>query len=404
MGENVLQLYMVGVDFTRASMREREPLALVRGQVIERLPRLRSMPGVAGCVLLATCNRTELYAHSDGSPLDLLSLLCGIADVDKNLYRSISVTRTNRDVVQHLLSVAAGLKSQIFGDDQIISQVREAWTLARDCHTCDGVLDTLFRYAVATGKRVRTEINLVNVPASAADTAVSRAVERFGTLQDKNAVVIGNGVIGRRAASALRAQGAAVTMTLRTYRHGETIIPAGCRAHPYDRRYEIIEGADLVLSATASPHYTLTADQITALSRPPTLLIDLAAPRDIDPAASQDKRVTVWNLDDLSAAYHGSDENRQAAEKIISEQTAAFNAWLQYRNALPVIAQMKDTAVERVRHDHAFNGLYQEQDTDGLIELAVGKTIDLLLGGMKDVVQADYLTACLKHMRKGGKP
>jgi len=394
---------MVGIDFTRASIQEREPLALVRGQVVEWLPRLRAASGVTGCVLLATCNRTELYAHSDGSSLDLLSLLCDMADADKNLYRAISVTRTDQDAVWHLLSVAAGLKSQIFGDEQIISQVREAWTLARDCHACDGVLDTLFRYAVSTGKRVRAEVKLVNVPTSAADTGVSRAVEQFGTLQDKNAIVIGNGVIGRRAASALLTQGATVTMTLRTYRHGETVIPAGCRAHPYDRRYEIIEGADLVFSATASPHYTLTADKIAALSRPPALLIDLAAPRDIDPAVSQDQRVTVWNLDDLSAAYHGSDENREAAEKIISEQTVAFTAWLQYRCALPVIAQMKDTAVERVRHDHAFNGLYQEKDIDGLIELSVGKTIDLLLGGMKNIVQSDYLTTCLEHMRKGGK-
>lgn len=403
MGEHVLQLYMIGVDFTRASMREREPLALVRGQVIEWLPRLREAPGVIGCVLLATCNRTELYAHSDGASLDLLSLLCDMADVDKNLYGAISVTRMNQDAVRHLLSVAAGLQSQIFGDEQIISQVREAWTLARDCRTCDSVLDTLFRYAVTTGKQVRAEVDLVNVPASAADTGVCRAIERFGTLQGKRAVVIGNGIVGRRAASALHTQGADVTMTLRTYRHGETIIPSGCRAHPYDRRYEIIEGADLVFSATASPHYTITADKIQTLSQPPALLIDLAMPRDIEPSVSEDRRVTVWNLDDLSTAYHGSVENREAAEKIISEQTAAFTSWLQYRDALPVIAQMKDTAVERVRHDHAFNGLYQEKDIDGLLELAVGKTIDLLLGGMKDIVQADYLAACLEHMRRGGK-
>ena len=122
------------------------------------------------------------------------------------------------------------------------------------------------------------------MPASAAQAGVRRAERFFGTLAGKRAVVIGNGEMGRLAARALVEAGCAVTVTLRTYRHGETVVPQGCATVPYERRMERIEGADLVVSATTSPHFTLTAEQTAALSHPPRLLLDLAMPRDIEGA------------------------------------------------------------------------------------------------------------------------
>src|SRR5699024_11181096 len=120
--------------------------------------------------------------------------------------------------------------------DQILTQVRDAAALARDAQTIDSVLDTLFRRAVTAGKRVRTEVRLTGVPTSAAAAGVRRAQDFFGSLEGRRAVVIGNGEMGRLAATALRAQGCAVTVTLRSYHHGETIVPAGCDTFPYDRR------------------------------------------------------------------------------------------------------------------------------------------------------------------------
>src|SRR5699024_7579613 len=129
-------------------------------------------------------------------------------------------------------------------------QVKGAVALAREAKTVDGVLDTLFRRAVTAGKRVRTETRLTGVPASAAEVGAWRAKEFFGSLEGKRAVVIGNGEMGRLAASTLRAQGCAVTVTLRSYHHGETVVPAGCATWPYDTRCEVLDGADLAVSAT----------------------------------------------------------------------------------------------------------------------------------------------------------
>ena len=398
-----MNLTMTGIDFAHAPMAQRERVSFVRGQVQALLPRLAEMPGVSGCVLLATCNRTELYVHSaEGASPDPLAMLARAAGFPADEFGPLSVTCADTECVQHLMAVSAGLESQIFGDDQILTQVRDAAALAREAQSIDSVLDTLFRRAVTAGKRVRTEVKLSGVPASAAEMGARRAQDFFGSLEGKRAVVIGNGAMGRLAASTLRKAGCAVTVTLRSYHHGETIVPAGCDTFPYDRRCEVLEGADLAVSATTSPHFTLTAQQIAALHQPPRLLLDLAMPRDIEPAVCEDTRVTLYNLDDLGDLDDShSAAARQTAGCILDEERAEFDKWYRYRQALPVIAEVKDTALDRLRFDHAYDDLYRDGDMDGLLELAVGKTVDLLLGGMKEWVDADRLAACLAHMRKG---
>lgn len=398
-----MNLTMTGIDFAHAPLQQRERVSFVRGQVQALLPQIAEMPGVLGCVLLATCNRTELYVHgTDGTSLDPLLLLARTAGFSADEFRPMSVGCAGAACVQHLMAVAAGLESQIFGDDQILTQVRDALALAREAQTADSVLDTLFRRAVTAGKRVRTEVKLTGVPASAAESGVRRAQDFFGSLEGKRAVVIGNGAMGRLAAATLRDAGCAVTVTLRSYHHGETIVPAGCDTFPYDRRCEALEGADLAVSATTSPHFTITAQQLAALQNPPRLLLDLAMPRDIEQAAGEDARVTLYNLDDLGDLDDGDRRQaRQAAARILDGEQAEFDKWYRYRQALPVIAAVKDTALDRLHFDHAYGDLYRDGDIDGLLELAVGKTVDLLLGGMKEWVDTDRLAACLAHMRKG---
>ena len=254
-----MKLCMAGIDHVSAALEQREKLSLVRGQVQAVLPRIAERTGCAA-VLLATCSRTELYLHAEGERVlpGAAEVLCEAAGAPE--CRPFLVQRAGGEAVRHLMQVSAGMQSQIFGDDQIVSQVKVAAALARELKTADAVLDTLFRRAVTAGKRVRTETRLTGVPASAAQAGVRRAERFFGTLAGKRAVVIGNGEMGRLAARALVEAGCAVTVTLRTYRHGETVVPQGCATVPYERRMERIEGADLVVSATTSPHFTLTAD------------------------------------------------------------------------------------------------------------------------------------------------
>ena len=176
-------------------------------------------------------------------------------------------------------------------------------------------------------------------------------------------------------------------------------MPAGCATYPYEERCKIIDGADLVVSATTSPHYTLCKEQVAHLETPPALLIDLAMPRDIE--NMEGIGVRVLNLDDLGTLEDENAAERAAAHVILEEEKAEFYAWYEYRKALPLIAQMKDTALVRVRHDRSFSALYTENDMDELIELAVHKTIDMLLGGMKEGLTAAQMQSCLNKMQKG---
>lgn len=392
-----MKLCMAGIDAS-APFEEREKLSLVRGQVQAMLPRIAEQTGCAA-VLLATCSRTELYLHAEGERAlpDPAEALCRAAGVAASAFVT---RREGADAVRHLMHVAAGMQSQIFGDDQIVSQVKDAVALAREAKTTDAVLDTLFHRAVTAGKRVRTETRLTGVPASAAEVGVRRAERFFGSLAGRRAVVIGNGEMGRLAARALVRAGSEVTVTLRTYRHGETLVPQGCGTVPYDRRLDAIEGADLVVSATTSPHFTLTAAQMQTLLCPPRLLLDLAMPRDIESTAAG-AQTALFNLDDLGDLGDADDTSRETAGCILDEETREFFAWLNYRAALPLIAKIKSAAIERVRHMRDYDALAAEGDAETLAELAVSRAVELVLGGMKEKVNVQSMKDCLEHIRKG---
>ena len=392
-----MKLCMAGIDAS-APFEEREKLSLVRGQVQAMLPRIAEQTGCAA-VLLATCSRTELYLHAEGERAlpDPAEALCRAAGVAASAFVT---RREGADAVRHLMHVASGMQSQIFGDDQIVSQVKDAVALAREAKTTDAVLDTLFRRTVTAGKRVRTETRLTGVPASAAEVGVRRAERFFGSLAGRRAVVIGNGEMGRLAARALVRAGSEVTVTLRTYRHGETLVPQGCGTVPYDRRLDAIEGADLVVSATTSPHFTLTAAQMQTLLCPPRLLLDLAMPRDIESTAAG-AQTALFNLDDLGDLGDADDTSRETAECILDEETREFFAWLNYRAALPLIAKIKSAAIERVRHMRDYDALAAEGDAETLAELAVSRAVELVLGGMKEKVNVQSMKDCLEHIRKG---
>lgn len=390
---------MAGIDHVSATLEQREKLSLVRGQVQAMLPRIAEQTGCAA-VLLATCSRTELYLHAEDERElpDAAEVLCEIAGAAE--CRPFLTLRAGGEAVRHLMQVSAGMQSQIFGDDQIVSQVKDAAALARELKTTDAVLDTLFRRAVTAGKRVRTETRLTGVPASAAQAGVRKAERFFGTLAGKHAVVIGNGEMGRLAARALVEAGCTVTVTLRTYHHGETVVPQGCGTVPYDRRMESIEGADLVVSATTSPHFTLTAEQVAALKNPPRLLLDLAMPRDIEStAASED--TTLFNLDDLGELGDADNAARETALRILKEETREFFAWLNYRAALPLIAQIKSAVAERVRHIRDYDALAADGDAETLAELAANRAVELILGGMKEKIDVETMKTCLEHIGKG---
>ena len=387
-----MNILMAGLDWQRAPIGVREGLSFTRGQVLELDRRIWAHPAVEGCVLLSTCNRTELYLSCapETSP-DPVGLLCAAAGVEAASFAGAFTSARGRAAARRLMEVAGGLQSQIWGEDQILTQVKGALTAAREAGTADGVLETLFRTAASAGKELKTKVRLAGVPRSAAQSAVERLADAAGGLAGKRALVIGNGEMGRLAASLLTGAGCAVTVTLRSYHHGQTVVPPGCAVVPYDERYRAMEGADLLISATTSPHYTVSAAALGAVRNPPRLLADLAIPRDIDPAAGDLPGVTLWNVDDLGVA--AARELPPEGEAILEKYLERLEQWENYRSCLPGLERVKQAVVARVL----------STDLDGpeardLVELAVSRAVDLLSGGLKEGLTPEELEKCARKI------
>ena len=390
-----MNIRMSGLDYDLAPIALREQLSFTKAAVAEAVACIRGMEGVLGAVLLSTCNRTELYLScEEDSEADPGRLLCAAAGLGYQPFAGAFVTRTGEACARHLMEVACGLRSQILGEDQILTQVKTAAAIAREAGAADGVLETLFRTAAACGKTAKTGGRLTGVATSAAHQALRAARERLGELKGKKALVIGNGEMGRLAASLLVDAGCDTTITLRSYHHGETVVPAGCAVAPYDDRYAAMEGMDLLISATASPHCTIWTEDFSAVAHPPALLVDLAIPRDIQPEIGRREGITLLNVDDLGRGLGADEAAVQRVEAVVDEQMERFRQWGIYRESLPALEELKGALRRRM-------GAYVETDMDAeeAAALTIDKVVDLLAGGMTDGFTAEAIQACTAKIR-----
>ncbi len=389
-----VNIIMSGLEHSLAPISLREQLSFTKLQTGEMDRKLRAFPFVTGCVLLSTCNRTELYL-SCTQEVDPGELLCQAAGAEYAPYKEAFITRSGKEAVEHLMEVAAGLRSRIFGEDQIISQVKGAIAIAREAGTTDSILETLFRSAISAGKEIRSKVRLTSVPTSAASMAVALLKEKLGDLKDKKALVIGNGEMGRLSASLLHQAGCQVSVTLRTYHHGETIVPPGCGVVPYEERFQHIEGCDILLSATTSPHYTVTVEQLKEIPSPPAVMVDLSIPRDIQPEVAQLPGISLYNIDDLGSYL----ENRtvpQEVTDILRAQMENFTRWLNYKDCMTSVESLKQAIVNRLLTAKELNEELTEAE---IIELSVNKTVDLLVTGLAERITSENLIKCESKIR-----
>ena len=389
-----MELIMASLEHNLAPIALREKLSFTRAQNGQIVRKICSIAPISGCVLLSTCNRTELYLTAEAT-VQPGHLLCQAAGCAYAPYQQAFITLHDEQAIRHLMAVAAGLRSRIWGEDQIISQVKDAISLAREAGAADPTLETLFRCAISAGKEIRTKTHLTSLPTSAAGMAVALLQREAGSLEGRRAVVIGNGEMGRLAADLLYQAGARVSVTLRTYRHGETIIPSGCGVIPYEERLSHIDGAELLISATTSPHYTLTAQQLAAMENPPAILVDLSIPRDIEPKAAQLPGIRLYNIDDLGDHL----ENRTVPEEvqqIIRAQLDHFYHWLNYRDCMHSLDGLKDAICQRLLSGQELAGALSETE---LVTLSVDKAVDLLISGLADRVTAEQLHRCESKIR-----
>lgn len=343
---------MIGTDHSLASADVRSAFSLPADVREDVLALARAKLGATGVVLLATCNRTELWASFDGvdapvrsvdehgvpRPDDpMLQTICDMHMVEPDDYTRCFMCRSGDEAVSHLFNVACGLRSAIVAEDQIVSQVKQAVTYSREIGVVDSVLEVLFRQAITAAKQVKSGVRFTRAYTSAVEQAVSLLEEGGVDFMSTTCMVIGNGEYGRLAASTLAARGAKVLVTVRQYTHGTVSVPLGCTGVPYESRYDYLENCKIVMSATTSPHYTLEREPFEAArtSNEPIELFDLAIPNDIDPSIAEVPGCVVHDID--SFATEIGSENAQAieaAQRLLASGMSEFWGWFNRRDIL----------------------------------------------------------------------
>ena len=361
-------LLVIGVSHKTAPVELRERVALPEGRAVSVLRELVSAEHIHEAVAISTCNRTELYmvvADDVEAETAALGILARQADIRPTELVSHLYSLRNADATRHLFRVTAGLDAMIVGEAEIQGQVKRAYELALVESTTSAFMNRLFREALAAGKRVRTETTIGGGSVSVSSVAVQLAQETLGDLSGLRVVVIGAGETGELTARALTERG--VSSVFVANRHYDRAIGLAHRFGGQAVRFESLptelERADIVVSSTGSPHHIVERAELEAVMAArqgrPLLLIDIAVPRDIDPAVREIDGVYLRDIDDLQRMVErklsGLDAEARRAEALLEHELERFQRWLGTLDVVPTIAAMHERGVEIARQVLAEN-------------------------------------------------
>jgi len=360
---------VLGVNHRTAPLDVRERFAHGAHEVPVALARVMAA-GAQGGVLLSTCNRTEFYLVAEEEPaFETVWSLLGerLPATPAGGVREYGYVVRDREAVRHLYRVSSGLDSIILGESQIQGQVREAWEISRT--QAGPVLHRLFQTALHVGSRVRTETGLGMGTASAASAGVAVAGKIFGDLAGRSALILGAGDMAELAATCLSDEGVQVTLVAnRTQERARAIAERlGGRAVSLEDAWAHFATTDIALCSTAAPHAVVTWERvghiIAGRGGRPLCILDLAVPRDVDPAVAQLENVFLYDVDDLQTVAAQATARRRdeipAAERIVEEETDLFWAWYGGLGVVPSIKELRSRmeALRTAELERAFRQL-----------------------------------------------
>jgi glutamyl-tRNA reductase len=357
-----MPLAVVGVSHRTAPIELRERFAFGRAELPGALISLSEYTG-AETVVLSTCNRTEVYmAGPDGADLARAVLADRVGMAPEAAAPHLYVHR-DRVAAEHLFRVSSGLDSMILGEPQIQGQVREAYAMARETAGASGpvvgpALNRLFQTALGVGGKVRSETGLGIGAASVSSAAVDLAKKIFGSLKGRRALVLGAGEMSETTLECLRGEGVRTAIVAnRTWERARELAERwGGEAVRWEQFGSALAGVDIVICSTAAPHPVLTRERLRQAlpngAARPLCIIDIALPRDVEPAVGEEPNVFLYDIDDLQAIVSGNLDRRRAelpaAEQIVGAGVEDFWTWYSSLAVVPTIRALRDHG-ERVR-------------------------------------------------------
>ena len=327
-----LQMNCLGLNYRSCTVAVREQFAVSKSRLAQVNAELAALPGVGECVLLSTCNRTEIYYWSDSPQVAsdaILAYFLGNAP-DAGTRRRSFYHYSDEEALFHLAAVAAGLDSMVVGETEIFGQLKDAYRIALEAGVTSGFANRTFQHVFTIGKKVRSSSRITSGPTSVGAAAVQMAQDILGSLEGANVLVVGAGEVARTTAQSLRSRGAeSIFVANRSYdRAVELAAQVGGKVIRFTEWIPYLENIDIVIVSTASPVYVVSPtllEQVQAVRKRPLFLLDLSVPRNVDPACGLVDDVYVYDMDAMEQAT-AETRTRRAGEIAACEDM--IRAWI----------------------------------------------------------------------------
>ena len=351
-----MQFSITGVNHRSAPVEVRERLAFDERTIPTALKELRSRPGVGEGLILSTCNRVEIAISCDEEQANeaaaIDDFLASARNVEREWVRPYLYRYVDRDAINHLFRVASSLDSMVVGEPQILGQLKAAYAIAKQEGAVNGFMDTLLTRAFNVAKRVRSETEIGANAVSVSYAAVELAREIFGALKGQKVLIVGAGKMSEAAARHLHHCGATnMYVTNRTYERAvEMAALFNGKIVEYDKFLGFLPEVDIVITSSGAPHYILTrqnmAKVIEKRKNKPVFVIDIAVPRNVEPAVNELDNVFLYDIDDLQRVVETNLDTRkhdaEQAEQIIAEEVERMLSRLKTRDVVPTIVGLQE--------------------------------------------------------------
>ena len=412
-----MNFFVLGVNHKTAPVEVRERFAIPESRMPEALGKLTSMEGVEEGMIVSTCNRVEIFARSKNGNCDLQKFVREYFGFSEGEYEPYIFQHEQMEAVKHVFRVASSLDSMVVGEGQILGQVKEAYATARALGAVNSQLDQLLTRAFAVAKKVRNETTIASSSVSIASVAVELAEKIFGSLTGKSVYLVGAGKMCELAARHLIAHGAKkIYVGNRTFDRAVNLAEKfNGEAIPFERLYDTVPWADIIISSTGAPHAIFRKEHgekfLQIRKNRPMFFIDIAVPRDIDPALNDLDGIFVYNIDDLQQVRqsHMGDRQKEAvrAESMVDEEVRRFEARAQTAEVVPTIVSLqqhlenlRQAELDRVRGRLGELTPEQEMAVETLTRGIINKIMHTPITTLKSAARDPESTTVIDVVRK----
>lgn len=357
-GVDHLHILKVGLNYKTTPVEIREKLTFTEESLHQAMIELKERKSILENVIISTCNRTEIYAVVDQLHTGRYYIKKFLSDwfqIDTSEFSTYLHITEDGGAMEHLFRVSTGLDSMVLGETQILGQVRDSFLTSQKLKATGTIFNELFKQAITFGKKMHKETAIGEQAVSISYAAVELAEKIFGDLKNKHVAVVGAGEMGELALKNIHGAGATnITVVNRTLDKAETkAAQFHARAKTLDELESLLQEADILISSTAASNAILSKETVARILKKrkgsPLFLMDIAVPRDLDPAISELDNVFLYDIDDLQYVVDKNLESRKAAaekiELLLEAEIVEFKEWVKTLGVVPVISALRHKAL-----------------------------------------------------------